>query len=485
MNKEYHESDIMFCKNCKSYNFNRNWCELENIPVIGGHTCELFEKKDSRVEVLLNTQIGLQNYLDNVEQFWKYNPFFYDRADLFWFWDNHHHKWGIVDPIDLMNSLESLFVLRGQTVRSGLKNDYMEAFKRVGRVHIPSEAPKYWIQFKDQILDLKTGNIFQASPEYFLCNPIPWKLGESEDTPTIDQLFESWVGKGYVDTLYEIMAYCCLTDYPIHLIFCFIGIGSNGKSKFQKLLTTFIGSDNTCSTELDTLLDSRFESTKLHKKLVCLLGETNFGMMNKTSLLKKLTGQDLIGFEYKNKSLFDDYNYAKILISSNSLPSSEDTSEGFYRRWLILDFPNRFEEGKDILETIPQEEYNNLARKITNILPRLLNKGKFTNQGSIEDRRERYIMSSNPLPLFLNTYCDKNPSNYVRLSELYLVYTKYLTSIKKRIVSKQEFNKSLLHEGYETRRTSKKVGLMSDSLMNRFESDNWVEGIKLKEESNV
>ena len=87
------------------------------------------------------------------------------------------------------------------------------------------------------------------------------------------------------------------------------------------------------------MLDSRFESFKLYKKLVCTMGETNFNVLNKTSLLKKLTGQDLIGFEFKNKKPFDDYNYAKIMIASNSLPVSSDTSEGFYRRWMILDFP--------------------------------------------------------------------------------------------------------------------------------------------------
>jgi len=81
-----------------------------------------------------------------------------------------------------------------------------------------------------------------------------------------------------------------------------------------------------------------------------------------------LTGGDKIGFEKKNKDPFDDYNYAKMIIASNSLPISQDTSDGFYRRWLIVDFPNEFEEGIDILGTIPEQEYNNLALKITKIV---------------------------------------------------------------------------------------------------------------------
>ena len=113
-------------------------------------------------------------------------------------------------------------------------------------------------------------------------------------------------------------------------------------------------------------------------------------------LLKKLTGQDPIGAEFKGKQPFDFVNYAKLCIGSNSLPSSTDTSDGFYRRWTIVNFDNNFREGKDILKTIPEVEYNNLARKVTLILPELLDKGMFTNQGSIEQRMKDFIFASNP-----------------------------------------------------------------------------------------
>ena len=135
-----------------------------------------------------------------------------------------------------------------------------------------------------------------------MTNPIPWEVSGDPRTPRIDEIFEEWVGKDHIQTLYEIIAYCLLPDYPINRLFCFIGAGMNGKSCFLNLLRKFIGKDNICSTELDTLLSSRFEVTRLHKKLACMLGETNFNEMSKTSIIKKLTGRDTIGFEYKNKN---------------------------------------------------------------------------------------------------------------------------------------------------------------------------------------
>ena len=51
--------------------------------------------------------------------------------------------------------------------------------------------------------------------------------------------------------------------------------------------------------------------------------------------------------------------FAKIIINSNSLPNSLDTSDGFYRRWLIVNFPNEFPEGRDIIATIQKEKIIN------------------------------------------------------------------------------------------------------------------------------
>jgi putative DNA primase/helicase len=179
----------------------------------------------------------------------------------------------------------------------------------------------------------------------------------------------------------------------------------------MRLIEKFIGSRNICSTELDTLLNSRFEITKLHKKLVCMLGETNFNELSKTSILKKLTGQDTIGFEYKNKTPFDDKNYAKILISTNNLPETTDKTIGFYRRWDIIDFPNQFTEVNDILKTIPEEEYECLAVKCIEILYDLLKERKFNNEGSIEDRQKKYEEKSNPLDKFLKEYVSDRDVN--------------------------------------------------------------------------
>ena len=451
---------------------------LYEVPVVGKTPEEEFKKHDEELKKKIDASgftsqeitnirniqanhgiLKITNYFDNVQVFHKHHPFFYDKNCIFWFWNFDQNKYEIIDETDVMNKIDLQLRFGGETVTGGLKHNYLEAFKRVGRLHIPKPAPVKWIQLKDRAFSIKSRNVYKVEPNYFFTNSIPHKLGTSDETPTMDKLFEEWVGKEYIQTLYEIIAYCCYREYPIQVLFCLYGIGRNGKTCFLRLLSKFLGKSNITSTDLDLLFgnhSSRFESFKLYKKLCCVMGETNFGILNTSSLLKRLTGGDLIGFEMKGKQPFDDFSYAKLIIASNSLPSSEDTSEGFYRRWVIIPFENQFPEGKDILFTIPDQEYENLACKVTKILPKLLENGHFTNQGSVEERKHRYIMASNPLPAFIEECCYRdNPNLICSYSKFFSQYCLFLNKKKRRIVGKKEFSKMLNVEGLEHRRSSK------------------------------
>lgn len=344
-------------------------------------------------------------------------PIFYDKAGIFWKWNDELKCWEISDEVELLNVIEES---TGQDIISSKnRTEIINALKQIGRKNIPKDIKETWIQFKNKIYDIKTGESFYATPKYFATNPIPYEVSGDPRTPTMDKIFKEWAGEDYSKTLYQIIAYCLLPSYPIHRIFCLIGVGLNGKSKFLDLIRKFIGTNNCCSTELDHLLNSRFEVTRLHKKLVCQMGETNFNEINKTSILKKLSGGDLIGFEYKNKNPFEEKNYAKIIISTNNLPTTTDKTIGFYRRWLIIDFPNQFSEKKDILEDIPEEEYSNLATNCIIILNELISEREFHNEGSIEDRIKRYEAKSNFLEEFKKKFIIEDLNNFITKADFY------------------------------------------------------------------
>lgn len=395
---------------------------------------------------------GFNNARDLAQKFIKILPLYYDTGKNWWLWNVMDSKWILVDETDLLNAVSGLS--RANTINSKDKAEILEALKQESRLNKPWDIKPSWIQFRDEIVDVQTGEKFTASSKYFVTNPIPWDLGDSIETPNMDLIFEQWVGKEQIRHLYEILAYCMLPDYPIHRIFCLIGAGSNGKSCYLKLITKFIGQYNITSTELDTLLNSRFEITRVFKKLICMMGETNFNEINKTSIIKKLTGQDIIPFEMKGKNPFDGVNYAKIIIATNNLPTTTDKTPGFYRRWDIIDFPNYFTEAKDILLDIPDHEYNNLALKCTVILRELLITRQFSNEGSIEDRAKRYEEKSDPIEKFMQLYTREDLNADIKKWEFEKRLNEWCKENRFRQMSSESIGKKMKQKGYEDGRVN-------------------------------
>jgi len=421
---------------------------IEELARIGNLETELEEsrKQYSKEFTEASKVFTLEN---QSERFTGIQPLFYDKSGMFWLWNSEEKYWELSDEVDILNMI---YDSTGKDVISSKsRTEILNSLKQKGRLNMPKPIKPTWIQFKNKIYDVENGESFEASPDYFVTNPIPWEISGDPRTPNMDKIFKEWVGEEYVQTLYEILAYSLLPDYPINRLFCFIGAGMNGKSCFLNLLKKFIGLKNICATELDVLLTSRFEVTRLHKKLVCIMGETNFNEMSKTSIIKKLTGKDTIGFEYKNKNPFEDINYAKILIATNNLPTTTDKTIGFYRRWLIIDFPNEFSEKKDILTEIPEEEYNNLATNCIILLNKLLSKREFSNEGDIEERMRRYEDRSDPLEKFIKEFTtDKDVNSHIFKFEFAKKLEEWLAENKFRKLAEATIGKKMKQKGYES-----------------------------------
>lgn len=402
-------------------------------------------KSEKQIERLIISYFSME---DLARQILDIQPVYYDSARIWWMWDEDKYYWKIIDETDILIFVKKIST--ANTVKAKERGEILEAIKQESRIRKPNDVPKNWIQFKEVFFDIKNGDKHAVGPEYFAVNPIQTHLHPEnyEQTPNIDRIFTEWVGEKYMRTLYEIIAYCMLPDYPIHRMFCLLGGGMNGKTCFLKLIENLIGSENICTTELDTLMSSRFEVTKLYKKLVCIMGETNFNELKQTSRIKKLTGQDAIGFEYKNKTPFDGKNYAKILLATNNLPETTDKTIGFYRRWCIIDFPNKFSEDKDILDDIPYEEMQSLALKCANMLYDLLKERKFTNEGGLEEREQRYEEKSNPLRKFVNENCElEDPNSYILKWEFEKRYNDWAIEHKFRKLSSESIGKGIKQLG--------------------------------------
>ena len=396
------------------------------------------------------------NYMSNAEKFHEVQPYFYDEGSGFWWWDKEDKVWEEISKKGLMVKLHQKLTIAGETVNNHIRGSYLEAFARTGIEKRPKDPSLEWIQFKDTIYDLKTYKRFPATPEYYFVNSIPWTLGDTTETPVMDQLFREWVDEKDVTTLYEWLAYCCYRAYPLHHQLSLLSGGSSGKGQFFHLLRHFLGKRNCTASELVYLTTNRFASYTLYKKLVCLMAEGDHRLLKSTTFYKSATSGDPISFERKGRDPFTGVSYAKLTLASNALPPVDDDTDGFYRRQLIVKFPNTFPNKEDVWKKVPDQEYNNLALKVCKILPNLLKKG-FTNVGSVAERKIEYQKASNPLPFFIKEFCIVNTESFVPTTELYNCYKGYLRNKKVRIVSRKAFIKALDAEAFYQIKVSRKT----------------------------
>ena len=416
-------------------------------------------KKKTRTKNIIQSGQGVAVQIDPLtlaKDFIENQPIFYDKNKLWWVWSKDECKWAIHDETDVMNFVHGRTDILGMT-NSGFKSSLLTALQMVARKKAPAPISKAWVQLGTRIYDLENNKDFEATPQYFVTNPLPYTPSNTTDTPFIDKLFREWVEPDNVDLLYELIAYCMLPDYPLHRIFAMVGSGSNGKGCFFRIIKEFIGLDNIASTELEALTSNRFESSRLYKKLVCMMTETNSNTLKQTSMLKKLSGgEDPIGFEFKNKNGFTDVNYAKILLSTNTLPQSNDNTDGFHRRWLVIKFPNQFDETSDPVNLIGVEEYKALASKCIGILKGLLQDRTFTNEGTVQMRRERYESESDPFGKFFKQMVVVDRSEqHIPVFEFENVLNDWLKKNGYNTMTKHDIKKRLGLEGVEKAKIQK------------------------------
>lgn len=375
----------------------------------------------------------------------KKTPYIYDKAKTFWLWKGNYYE--IVDQDDILSIIYDQTVdekyLSGQ-----FKAAALNAIKITGRKTVVKDKPKGWVHFKNCIIDIDSWERLEPSPEYLLTEPIPHNFVDTTDTPTIDTFFKSWVEDKYVQTLYEVCAYTMLDDYPIHRVFLLYGSGRNGKGQFRKILTEIVGYTNTTALTLEGLSSNRFESARLYKNKLCTLGETNFALLEKTSMFKMATGGDMIPGEFKNGNPFVFENTAKMVINTNSLPQTTDKTEGFYSRWVILNFANKFMKGKDVVNKIPPDEYDCLVSKLMYILRDLRERGEFHEEGTVKEKMLLYEEVSNPLSKFIDEMCITDVNNRVPFKHFKDAFTEYLKGNGFRVYTDKSLRKYVENEGY-------------------------------------
>ena len=309
--------------------------------------------------------------------------------------------------------------------------DQNEAYQNL-KLRLPESQPDEFpliVNFRNGLYDLDKDCYLSHTPGVFSLNQLNCIYNPDAKCEDVDKLLDnvSCNNKGIRTLLEEMLGYILIGDCRFQRSFILLGEGSNGKSVFLDMITSWLGSENCSSLALEDLSD-RFRPSQLVGKMVNIGDDSGADLLKNTAIFKKLVTGDPLTVEFKHGQPFSYANRAKMIFSANNLPPSSDKSNGFMRRMTIIPFLAKFSPNdsnydpmiKDKITTEDAKSYIlNIAIKAAQ---KLIRNKKFTIPDAVTEELNKYEESNNNVLSYLN---EVPPIYEMDVSKTYANYCLY------------------------------------------------------------
>ena len=289
------------------------------------------------------------------------------------------------------------------------------------------------------ILNLRTRKLERFDPKYKFFNKLPVNYDPLIKPDKVLQFFDDiFQDKNDMLVVQELFGYLLYREYKFEKAWMFLGKGRNGKGKLISLMERFLGVNNVCNVSLQTLETDKWAGARLFNKMANLSADLSKTGLKDTGLFKSLTGRDMLTADRKFLQPVNFRNYAKMIYATNELPYTYDETDGFWDRWIIIDFVYKFVDDpvteaqkkidREILERIStDQEMTGLLNWALDGLDRLFTTKRFSNSTSTEQIKTKWKRMSSSFSAFImdEVVKDYTAGQYVTKQTLNSAYTKY------------------------------------------------------------
>jgi putative DNA primase/helicase len=317
-----------------------------------------------------------------------------------------------------------------------------------------------------QCIDLKTGMVFDLTPEHLItkyvgCNYDPYaQCPQWEEF--LQQVFQE--DQSLIDYLQQYVGYCLTGLTSEQQVLFGFGLGANGKSVLFSVLTELFGT-YAVAAPIDTFMLSGNEGPKSY--LLARLAGARFVLANETAdgqrlaenIIKELTGGEVIAAAHKYGHLFEFQPRFKIAMVGNHKPVIRGTDSGIWRRLHLLPFNRTF---------TPSEQDPDLVTKLKSELSGILNwalKGTLSWQQNkrlivpeaMKKEVEAYHSESDIIGQWLTEKCAVDPKATTASSALYTDYANWCKANGHFASSQTLLGRRLSERGFRKRAGAKAV----------------------------
>jgi P4 family phage/plasmid primase-like protien len=223
------------------------------------------------------------------------------------------------------------------------------------------------------------------------------------------------------------------------------GTGGNGKSKTEEIVYRGALPDGTVASLPPQLWAERF---RLHRLIGCLANvcdEIPESEIVGSSVFKSAVSGEPVPVEEKHKPPFDAQLTCGHVFSCNALPATNDLTDGFFRRFVIIEFGRRFDNAAecdpDIATKVITACRPGIVAWALEGAARLQQQGRYTIPPSAEHAGEDWRRSADSVAMFVDECCTRIESTEdgTQARQLYRSYRSWAVDSGLRPVSSRSF----------------------------------------------
>ncbi|WP_404803134.1 DNA primase family protein [Lapidilactobacillus bayanensis] len=310
------------------------------------------------------------------------------------------------------------------------------------------------------VYDVETNKfVSEFSPQLHARVNHPVEYDPEADCPTFDQYLEWAVGEENKDFMYQWIGYLFYRDYPIQKMLFLLGPGGTGKSTLIEVMRALVGDDAYSAVTLEALMTNSFATSGLYQKTANFDADAKPEYLNDGSLLKTLTGEDMIYGDIKYEKPIKFYNFAKLTFAMNSMPAMRDFTGGLKRRAIII--PVRNVVTDEVKRKYPlraiMKELPGIFNKAMDGLRQALKDRKFIESESAKHELNEWIRGNDQVGRFIEESCRIGDDALTSTGEdLYNAYTEYASDAGEKTMGKYRLFQRLEELGYKRERKREK-----------------------------
>lgn len=322
--------------------------------------------------------------------------------------------------------------------------------------------------FSNGVLDVYTGELGSHSPAHRLVT----RIDAAYDRTAACRRFFRFLDEAFRDDpdklqkiqfLRQWMGYLLIADTNFQKMLFLLGKGANGKSLLCKVIEAMVGMHNVSHAMLNRLAKASVR-VELAGKLVNISSDLPAQALRGDGYIKSIVSGEPVEAERKYGDSCTIKPFCRLIVATNSMPHVSDTSDGLFRRMIILTFNRQFspeEQNPNLLDELLGEMEGIVAWAVEG-LRELTTAGEFTIPPSSIEALATYRSDVNPVQQFAEEcLAPSADSSGVPARDLFALFCGWCKEHGQPHGTSIAFGRTLANLGYKARKVSHTVWLVA------------------------